>query len=131
MERSGLIKGVKLPRRKKFLTDIFYICSLRLNVFVPPLPDVQCPNFLNFQNPWINVMERVVSDLKTFAHKWCKIAAHRKSLLFGKFCLTSRIFLVSVLDFFGIGATIRIGQEILCLPSAKKIVRILICPEIT
>ena len=40
----------------------------------------------------------MVSDLKTFAHKGCKIAARKeKSFLFGKFCLTSRIFLVSVL----------------------------------
>ena len=39
---------------------------------------------------------KVVSDLKTFVHKWCKIAAQKKSFL-GKFCLTSRIFLVSVL----------------------------------
>ena len=39
----------------------------------------------------------MVSDLKFFAHKGCKIVAQ---------------------DFFGIGATIRIGREILCLPYA-------------
>ena len=37
----------------------------------------------------------MVSDLKTFAHKGCKITAQKK-MLFGEFCLTSRIFLVSV-----------------------------------
>ena len=41
-------------------------------------------------------MEKVVSDLKTLAHKEYKIAAQKK-LVFGKFCLTSWIFLVSVL----------------------------------
>ena len=76
-------------------------------------------------------MESVVSYVKTFVHKGCKIAAQRKSLLFGKICLTSKIFLVSVLYFFGIGGTIRIGQEILCLQSANNFffARILIGPE--
>ena len=39
----------------------------------------------------------MVSDCKAFAHKRCKIAAQKKVIYFGKFCLTSRIFLVSVL----------------------------------
>ena len=34
---------------------------------------------------------------------------HKKSLFLGKFCLTEQ-------NFFGIGATIYIGREILCLP---------------
>ena len=36
--------------------------SLLLTVFLSPLPEVQCPNFLNIQNPWGKVMER--SDLR-------------------------------------------------------------------
>ena len=40
----------------------------------------------------------MVSDLKTFAHKGCKIAAKKREF-FGEFCLTSWIFLVSVLIF--------------------------------
>ena len=39
----------------------------------------------------------MVSDLKTFAHKWCKIAAQKKEKKHGEVCLTSKIFLVSVL----------------------------------
>ena len=39
----------------------------------------------------------MISDLQTFANKGCKIAVQKKSLLFGDFCLTSRIILVSVL----------------------------------
>ena len=38
----------------------------------------------------------MVSDLKTSASKGCKIATQKKGLFFGEFCLTSRIFLVSV-----------------------------------
>ena len=37
------------------------VCSLlryRLNVFLPPLPEVGCPIFLEIQNPWEKVMER-------------------------------------------------------------------------
>ena len=39
----------------------------------------------------------MVPDLKTYAHKECKIVAQKKSLFFGEFCLTSKICLVSVL----------------------------------
>ena len=38
----------------------FFICSLRSlrsNAFLPPLPDVRCPNFLDFQNSLRKVME--------------------------------------------------------------------------
>ena len=37
------------------------VCSLlryRLTVFLPPLPKVRCPIFLEIQNPWGKVMER-------------------------------------------------------------------------
>ena len=37
------------------------LCSLlryRLNVFLPPLPEVGCPIFLEIRNPWGKVMER-------------------------------------------------------------------------
>ena len=40
--------GVKLPQQKKFFTIFFFfICSLRLTVFLSPLPKVQCPTFLD------------------------------------------------------------------------------------
>ena len=60
-----LMKGVKSPRRKKFFTDFFSICYFRLNVFLPPLPEVGCPIFLEIWNSWGKVMER--SGL-TFEH---------------------------------------------------------------
>ena len=37
------------------------VCLLlryRLNIFLPPLPEIGCPNFLKIQNPWGKVMER-------------------------------------------------------------------------
>ena len=37
------------------------VCSLlryRLTVFLPPLPEVGCPIFLEIRNPWGKVMER-------------------------------------------------------------------------
>ena len=37
------------------------VCSLlryRLNVFLPPLPEVGCSIFLEIRNPWGKVMER-------------------------------------------------------------------------
>ena len=50
-----LIKGVKWPRKKKnvfgqilpYWAGFFWYWyfSLRLTVFLPPLPEVQCPNF--------------------------------------------------------------------------------------
>ena len=43
-----LKSGLKSPPWKKFITDIFFICSLCLNVFLPPLLEVQCPNILDF-----------------------------------------------------------------------------------
>ena len=82
------------------------MCSLlryHLNILFSPLPEVGCPKYLEIQNSWGKEM---VSDLKTFTNKGCKIAAH---LLFF-FCE----FYLTKPDFFGIGATIHIGWDILC-----------------
>ena len=38
-----------------------FVCSLlryRLNVFLPPFPEVGCQSFLELRNPWGKVMER-------------------------------------------------------------------------
>ena len=53
----------------------------------------------------------MVSDLRTFVYKVCKISLQKRGCFFGKYSLTSSIV-------FGIGATIRIGLEMLCLPYA-------------
>jgi hypothetical protein len=46
--------------------------------------------------------------LNSFVWQWSKIAAQKKVSFFADFALV----------FYGIGATIRIGQEMLCLPYA-------------
>ena len=67
------------------------VCSLlryRLTVFLPPLPKVGCPIFLEIRNPWGKVMER--SGL-TFEHFCLEVVYNRrakKSLFFCWFCLT-------------------------------------------
>ena len=55
------------------------VCSLlryRLNVFLPPLPEVGCPIFLEIRNPRGKVMERSGLTFEHFVWKWSKIAAH-------------------------------------------------------
>ena len=83
-----LIKDVKSPLKKRYFLgnlcfieqDFFYIYiyvffSLRLTVFLPPLPKVQSPNSLDFWHPWVKVMVRSVLRFKYVAHKGCRIAA--------------------------------------------------------
>ena len=53
-----LIKSVKSPQFFLFFFYGFFTCSLRLHVFLAPLPKVQCTNFLNFRNPLGKIMER-------------------------------------------------------------------------
>ena len=43
--------------------------SVCLNVFLPPLPKVGCPIFLEIQNPWGKVMERSGLRLEIFVWK--------------------------------------------------------------
>ena len=37
---------------------VYSLLRYRLNVFLPPLPEVGCPIFLEIRNPWGKVMER-------------------------------------------------------------------------
>jgi hypothetical protein len=48
----------KSPRKKKFFLSLFSLLRYRLLVFLPPLPKVGCPIFLEIQNPWGRVMEK-------------------------------------------------------------------------
>ena len=68
MERSVLryehfcLKLSKIAAQKKVF---FFLSFFTFEVFLPPLPKVGCPIFLEIQNPWGKVMER--SGL-TFEH---------------------------------------------------------------
>ena len=74
-----LIKGVKSQRQKirSFLQFFFFIGWHCLNVFCPPLPEVQCPNFLDFWNPWGKVMERNGLRFENFCSYGVKLS-HKK-----------------------------------------------------
>ena len=66
------------------------VCSLlryRLNVFLPPLPKVRCPIFLEIQNPWGKVMERSGLIFEHFCLKVVKNCREKKGF-FCWFCLT-------------------------------------------
>ena len=55
--------------------------SLQLTFFMSPLPEVQCPNCFDIQNPWGKVMIR--SGFR-FEHFWSKMVKHcrrKKSFL--------------------------------------------------
>ena len=55
--------------------SVYSLLRYRLNVFLPPLPKVRCPIFLEIQNPWEKALKEVVSDLNIFVGKWSKSAA--------------------------------------------------------
>ena len=62
---------LKLPhKKKKFFVFVFYfffpLLRYRLTVFLPPLPKVGCPIFLEIPNPWGKVMERSGLTFKHF-----------------------------------------------------------------
>ena len=61
------------------------VCSLlryHLNVFLPPLPEVWCPIFLEIRNPWGKVTKRSGLRFKRFVGKWSKIATQKKVFFF-------------------------------------------------
>ena len=88
--------------------------------------EVQCPNLLDFWICWGKVMERsslrFKKKKKKNTHKWYKIPAKRKLVFWP--------ILPYRAGFFGIGATIHICREILCLRHAGFFGLILgeICP---
>ena len=62
-----------------------FVCSLlryRLNVFLPPLPEVECPIFLEIQNPWGKVMERSGLRYERFCLKIVKNRNAKKQFFF-------------------------------------------------
>ena len=62
-----------------------FVChtfSLRLTVFLPQLPEVQCPNFLDFWNLWGKVMERSGLRFENFCSYRVKSCRAKKDFLF-------------------------------------------------
>ena len=46
--------------------SVYSLLRYRLTVFLPPLPEVGCPIFLEIRNPWGKVMERSGVTYKHF-----------------------------------------------------------------
>ena len=85
MERIGLryehfCLKIFLNRRAKKSFFLHFFGLLRflvfLKVFLPPLPEVRCPIFLEIRNPWGKVMER--SGLR-YEHYCLKIVLNRRA----------------------------------------------------
>ena len=56
---------------------LFHLLTLFKRLFAPTSQSPMS-KLLNIQNPWEKVMQKVVSDCKTIAHKGCKIATQKK-----------------------------------------------------
>ena len=70
---------LKSPAKKKFFSSLFSVFfgfQSFLTVFLPPLPEVRCPIFLEIRNPWEKVMER--SGLR-YEHFCLKIVKKRRA----------------------------------------------------
>ena len=70
------------------------LCSLlryRLNVFLPPLPEVGCPIFFEIRNPWGKVMERSGLRLEHFCFKFFKNCRAKKKFFFADFTLQNMV----------------------------------------
>ena len=112
-ERSGLrcellLKNGVNHSEMFFFYGFFPLCSLHLNVFLLPLPKVQCQNFSDFSNLWGKLMKR--SGLRFLILLLIKgVKLPRKK---NDFFLTNFVLLAGC---FGISATNRIGCEMLCI----------------
>ena len=70
-----------------------FVCSIlsyRLTVFLPPLPEIGCPIFLEIRNSWGKVLERSGLTFEHFVWKWSKIAAQKK-FFFADFALQNMV----------------------------------------
>ena len=81
-------KGLKLPRQKKFFTDLKKITfEVPFKRIFPPLPEVGCPKVLEFRNPWGNVMERNGLRCEHFCSIMVKNCRGKKSFSYVFFLL--------------------------------------------
>ena len=84
---------LKSPRKKKFFSSFFSVFFgfwSFLMVFLPPLPEVGCPIFLEIGNPWGKVLER--SGLR-YEHFCLKIVQNCRA--------KKKVFFLSLFHFWG------------------------------
>ena len=82
--------SVRLSVRVSVCLSFCSLLRYRLNVFLPPLPKVGCPIFLEIWNPWGKVMVRSGLTFEHLVWKWYKIEA-RKKVFFCFFCLKNMV----------------------------------------
>ena len=100
--RTFLFKnGLKSLPQKKFL-QFFFFCSLYLNIFLSPLPEVQRSNFLDIGNPWGKWWNEVVPYLSPV----CRIFLLYILVLLS--ALVKRCFVSCMRDFFSIRLRVHI-----------------------
>ena len=83
-----VLKLSKIAAQKKFFSSffsVFFGFRSFLTVFVPPLPEVGCPIFLEIRNPWGKVIERSPVFLE-IRNPWGKVM-ERSGLRYENFCL--------------------------------------------
>ena len=100
---------LKLPRKKKFFVFTFFTFEVPFNCLFVPTFRSRMSNILRDSKFLGKSNGKKWSNIWTFFWKWSKIAAQKK-VFFCWFCLGP--------PSYGIGATIRIGREMLCLPYA-------------
>ena len=105
-------KGCKIAATffLSFFIDFFFICPLRLDFFLPPLPKIQCQNILDFWNPWGKSNTRSGFSFKNFFIKGVKSLAG----FFWYRCYYShwsRDSLSSVCMIFAFGFVCRLGSR--------------------
>ena len=90
-----------------------------MNVLLPPLLKVGCTIFLEIRNPWGKVMEwsciRIKKNTKKGVKPPCKKNVFFSFLYSNLGLINPYILSQSSHDLYGIGATIRIGREIVTL----------------
>ena len=79
----SISQNVRLSVRLSVCSHLRYL----LNVFLPPLPEVGCPIFLEIRNPWGKAMER--NGLR-FEHFYLKVSKKKVSF-FADFALQNMV----------------------------------------
>ena len=62
----SISRNVRLSVRVSVCLSVCSLLSYRFNIFLPSLPEVGCPIFLEIRNPWGKVVERSGLRLEHF-----------------------------------------------------------------
>ena len=96
------------------LSVCLFTFELLLNIFLPPLPKVWCPNFVETRNPWEKVMERRGFQIwKLLLIKGANLPRQKKQFLTDFFiCIFAPISKVQCPNFLDFWNSLRKVMEI-------------------